>query len=598
VFVERSVKSLLARSSIALIASSLMSAASTTTAVAQPIPGTTCAVFPPDSIFNTDISALPVNPQSATWMANMTQNAFLHPDLGTTAQQYGIPINVAPPPTTGVTPTFLFDSESDHPAEGYPIDQTTKIEGGPGAPSGSDRHALVVSSTNCKLYEIYNLQNFINGQTPQAGSGAVWDLSSNAMRPIGWTSADAAGLPMAPLLLRSDEVLAGSITHAIRFTAHCTHGYIWPGSHDAGSCDATYPPMGARFRLKSTFNISGFSASSQVVLTAFQHYGMILADNGADWFFGGTTDDWWGTAAGSTLVSELKTIPATQFDAVDESSLQVAANSYQARSGYMRTPSGPAATGTSTTEEVFVRGQDNALWSSNLSGTTFAGWTSRGGLTKAAPGATATSASNTDVFVQGVDGKLWTIKETSGAFGQWTSLGGIITAGPTASNGFVANREDVFVRGGDRGIWQITSTDGGATWGKYSGVGGITVDSVGVAASSGELDIAVWGADGAVWWNQLKTAWGGWATLGGRAIYAPAVDSCSAGHVDVWVVGVDGHLWHNGTTNGGSSWAGWSDKGGLWTSNLSAFCHPGTTSVDVFGRGTDGSLWQFAEAGQ
>src|SRR5712691_4992633 len=149
-------------------------------ASAQPLPGTSCALFPASSIFNTDISSLPLNPRSATWMSNMTQHASLHPDLGTFAQQYGIPINVAPPPSTGVTPTFLYNSESDHPAEGYPIDHSTFIEGGPGASSGSDRHALVEDKNLCKLYEIYNLQNFINTDLhPAAGSGAVWDLTSN-----------------------------------------------------------------------------------------------------------------------------------------------------------------------------------------------------------------------------------------------------------------------------------------------------------------------------------------------------------------------------------------------------------------------------------
>jgi len=298
--------------------------------MAEPVPGTTCPLFPADSVFNADISNLPVNAQSATWMSNMTQNMNLHPDLGTFAQSYGIPITVAPPPSSGVTPTFLYDAESDHPTEGYPIDQNTFIEGGPGASPGSDRHALVVNANLCKLYEIYNLQNFTNGQQPQAGSGAVWDLSSDAMRPIGWTSADAAGLPITPLLLRPDEILAGSIAHAIRFTTHCTHSYIWPGSHDAGLCGSTFPPMGARFRLRSSFDVSGFSASTQVVLRAFQRYGLILADNGADWFFGGSTDNWWGTTAGDTVVSELKTLPAAQLDAVDESSLQAAAGSYAA----------------------------------------------------------------------------------------------------------------------------------------------------------------------------------------------------------------------------------------------------------------------------
>ncbi len=295
---------------------------------AEPLPGTACAMFPADSVFNTDVAGLPVSSASAAWMANMTQNSNLHPDFGTFAQEYGIPINVAPPPSSGLTPTFSFDSESDHPAEGYPIQPATNIEGGPSAPSGSDRHALVLDQSRCKLYEIYNLQNFTTGQTPQAGSGATWDLSSNGMRPLGWTSADAAGLPIAPLLLRPDEIQAGAITHAIRFTSHCTSGFIWPASHQAGLCSTGFPPMGARFRLKRSFDISHFSANTQVVLTAFQRYGLILADNGSDWYFQGTTDDWWGTTAGSALVADLKTIPASQFEAVDESGIQAAAASY------------------------------------------------------------------------------------------------------------------------------------------------------------------------------------------------------------------------------------------------------------------------------
>ena len=326
-----------------------------TPVLAQPPPGTTCSLFPSNNVLNTEISALPVNASSATWKGNMAQNPNLHPDMGTVAQQYGMPLNIAPPPTGGLTPTFLYDSDSDHPAEGYPIDQSTLIEGGPSAPSGSDRHALIVNKNNCKLYEIFNLQNFTSGQ-PQAGSGAVWDLSSNAMRPNGWTSADAAGLPITPLLLRADEIQAGAIAHAIRFTAHCTSTYIWPASHQAGSCSTGFPPMGARFRLRASFNISTFSANTQVVLRAFQHYGLVLADNGADWFIGGTTDDWWGTASGIQVDGELKTIPAAQFDAVDESSVQVAAGSYQASlptpcasPGLSANPASPRPTGTTIT---------------------------------------------------------------------------------------------------------------------------------------------------------------------------------------------------------------------------------------------------------
>src|SRR5258706_3205227 len=331
---------------LAVVTTNLFSAS------AQPLPGTSCNLFPASSIFNTDISSLPVNAKSATWMSNMTQHANLHPDLGTFAQQYGIPINIAPPPSTGRTPTFLYDSESDHPAEGYPIDQSTFIEGGPGASSGSDRHALVEDKNLCKLYEVYNLQNFTNTDThPPAGSGAVWDLTSNSMRTNGFTSADAAGLPRAPLLRRSEEALAGSTTHAIRFTAHCTNSYIWPGSHNAGSCNANFPPMGARFRLKSSYDISGFGTNAQVVLNAFKHYGLNLADNGSDWYFGGTTDDWWGTSPGNSLVGELKTIPANQFEAIDESGLNGTAGSYAATPP--PAPAAPVAVGGEASANVY-----------------------------------------------------------------------------------------------------------------------------------------------------------------------------------------------------------------------------------------------------
>src|SRR2546429_4715498 len=159
-----------------------------------------------------------------------------------------------------------------------------------------------------------------------------------------WTSGDAAGLPITPLLLRPDEIQAGNIAHAIRFTAHCTSTYIWPASHQAGSCSTGFPPMGARFRLRSSYNISSFSPDTQVVLRAFQHYGMILADNGADWYFGGTTDDWWGTATANQMVAELKTIPAAQFDAVDESGLQAGSGSYQSTTA----PLPPARCATAT----------------------------------------------------------------------------------------------------------------------------------------------------------------------------------------------------------------------------------------------------------
>src|SRR5438067_1536734 len=468
-----------------MLAAVQMMAAGESVASAQPLPGTSCTLFPASSVFNTDISGLPLNTKSATWMSNMTQHANLHSDFGTFAQQYGIPINIAPPPSTGLTPTFLYDSESDHPTEGYPIDQSTLIEGGPGASSGSDRHALVEDKNRCKLYELYNLQNFTNGQTPSAGSGAVWDLTSNNMRTNGFTSADAAGLPIAPLLLRPDEILAGSIAHAIRFTAHCTNSYIWPGSHNAGSCNTNFPPMGARFRLKSSFNISGFAGNTQVVLSAFEHYGLMLADNGADWYFQGTTDDWWGTTAGDSLVSDLKTIPASAFEAVDESTIQAAAGSYRAtatptRAGGILTSAPAAVSGAASSADVFVRGTDGGLYQIHWNGTSFGPWSGLGGRLTSDPGAAGAS-----VFARGTDNALYQKTWNGSSWGPWRALGGILTTGPGANVRPGTTPEvDVWVAGSDRQLYRRVSADGGGTFGPWQALGGaITADPAAVSPS-------------------------------------------------------------------------------------------------------------------
>jgi hypothetical protein len=498
-----------ARLGVAALLASAMTWTGAVAAGAQPLPGTSCSLFPADSVFNADVSRLPVNALSATWMSNMTQNTNLHPDFGTVAQQYGFPVNIAPPPTTGITPTFNYDSESDHPTEGYPIDQNTLIEGGPAAPSGSDRHALVVDKNLCKLYELYNLQNFTNGQTPLAGSGAVWDLGSDAMRPDGWTSADAAGLPITPLLLRPDEILAGSVAHAIRFTAHCTHGYVWPGSHDAGLCSASFPPMGARFRLRAGYDISHFGASTQVVLRAFQHYGLVLADNGSDWYFQGTTDDWWGTAAGSALVSELKTIPANQFEAVDESSLQAAAGSYMASPG--------------------------------------GGWSSLGGVLTSGPDASSSGAAATDVFVRGTDNGLWQRTWNGSVWSPWRSLGGVLTADPSAVSWGVG-RIDVFVRGTDNGLWQRSWT--GSAWNAWQSLGGVLSSGPDASScSSGHLDVYALGTDRGIWRRGWSGSWSPWQPLGGSWTSSPsAVCRPSTTSVDLFVRGTDSALWHDTVT--------------------------------------------------
>jgi hypothetical protein len=290
-------------------------------------PTTSCQVFPTDDIWNTDISTLPVHARSAQWLTSMAAaSTNLHPDFG--APPYGFPYNVVDSTHPTVSVAFQYASESD--AGPYPVGADTSIE------NGSDRHALIINRDTCTLYELYALSG--SGSSWSAGSGAIFPLGSDALRPLGWTSADAAGLPIFPGLVRWDEVQAGAIRHAIRFTAQQSdQSFLWPARHQAGAAaNPALPPMGARFRLKGSYDISHFSQQAQVIVLAMQHYGLILADNGSNWFFSGTQDAAWP----DSLLSELKTIPGSQFEAVDESALMQSQNSAGT------TPACPAAGGT------------------------------------------------------------------------------------------------------------------------------------------------------------------------------------------------------------------------------------------------------------
>jgi hypothetical protein len=305
------------------------------------VPGApNCPMFPADNIWNTDISKLPRDPHSAAWLRSMNSSAtFLHPDFGPNpgGYGYGIPYAIVTSAHATVPVTFRYADQSDRVR--YPFGPDTPIEGGKNAPANSDRHALMVNKSTCTLYELWQARYSANGST--AGSGAVWNLRSDALRPATWTSADAAGLPILPGLLNfaqiQQAVRAGKpITHAIRFTAGATAtAYIWPARHEAGSGSiATLPPMGARFRLSTSFNVAGFCGNSQpycadakAVLVEMQHYGLILADNGSNWFFQGSATPLWPDA----LVSLLKGIPARDFVAVNTSCLMVNRNSGEAR---------------------------------------------------------------------------------------------------------------------------------------------------------------------------------------------------------------------------------------------------------------------------
>jgi hypothetical protein len=282
-------------------------------AAAAAIPGTGCDVLPATNVWNMDVSNLPVDPKTKAWKRSASAaSTLLHPDFG--GAPYGIPFDVVDGSHPTVSVDFQYADESD-PGP-YPFGADTHIEG------GSDAHALMIDSQTCTLFELYAAH--WHAGDPTAGSGAVFDLGSDALRPAGWTSADAAGLPILPGLVRYDEVEAGAIEHAIRFTVDCTtRRYLWPARHQAGVRDRTCPPMGARFRLRAGFSLTGFSPDARVVLTAMQRYGMILADNGSDWYFQGTTDERWT----DDLLDQLKTVPASAFVAVDESGCKVSPDS-------------------------------------------------------------------------------------------------------------------------------------------------------------------------------------------------------------------------------------------------------------------------------
>jgi hypothetical protein len=294
-------------------------------ATSRNLPGTSCPAFPANNIWHADVSKLPVHARSRQWTSHMSPSSRLHPDFGPSYGEqpvpYGIPITYVGSGHAKVRVTFDYADESDKVR--YPLGPDTKVEGGQWRTG--DRHTIVVDTGTCRLYETWATRKK-DGRW-YAGSGATWDLKSNALRTAGWTSADAAGLPILPGLLRYDEVVAGKVDHAIRFTTPVTDKrYIWPARHHAGSrTDVTYPPMGARFRLKASYPLTGLRADTKVVLKAMKTYGLMLADNGSAWYFQGTSDTRWKNKEG--MLDELKRIPASAFEAVDVSSLKVTSGS-------------------------------------------------------------------------------------------------------------------------------------------------------------------------------------------------------------------------------------------------------------------------------
>jgi hypothetical protein len=266
-----------------------------------------CPLFPASNQLNRDISRAPVDPRSAQYIASIGLSGHLHPDFGTNSS-YGIPYTVVGPHQPRVPIAFSEFGEESEPGP-YPIPPDAPVEG---AGEEGDRHVLVLQRGTCKLYELYAAHH--HGAGWEAGSGAVFNLRSNALRPEGWTSADAAGLPIMPLLVRYDEVRTGRIDHALRVTvARTQRSYIHPATHFASSdSDPSLPPMGLRLRLRASYSLAGFHGESLIVLRALKRYGLIVADNGSSWYITGAPDPRWN----DDDLEQIKRVPGSAFEAV------------------------------------------------------------------------------------------------------------------------------------------------------------------------------------------------------------------------------------------------------------------------------------------
>ena len=273
-----------------------------------------CRLFPSDNVWNQRVDDLPVSSKSDTYIESIGLDKALHPDFSSLAwnggKGYGIPFNKV----TSSTPTYhvRFDYDDESDAGPYPIPSNPKIEG------GSDAHLILWDTQGCDLYEIFAADK--SGGRWYGGSGAIWNLRSNKLRPNGWTSADAAGLPILPGLARYDEVAAGAIRHALRFTAPRTcPDHIYPARHDAGDWPcSTYPPMGLRVRLKSSVDLSGFGPQARVILVALKRYGMLLADNGSAWYVTGAPNAHWN----DDQLHDFNQLHGSDFEVVDTSGLR------------------------------------------------------------------------------------------------------------------------------------------------------------------------------------------------------------------------------------------------------------------------------------
>ena len=301
---------------MALVGAAAIAQAAPSSRGVQTLPGTSCPVFPSDNAWNQRVDKLPVATNSAAMVARIGVDNPVHPDFGTVygGAPNGIPYAVVTNHTKRVPVSFQYASESDRVR--YPLPRNVPIEGG--ARSGGDRHVIVVNRDTCTDYELFAAYPVNGGTRWKAGSGAAFNLRSDKLRPAGWTSADAAGLPILAGLAVYGQAASGAIRHALRFTAPCTSAhYVYPARHEAGSCGNSSPPMGLRVRLKAGVNIARLPRQARIVAQALKTYGMILADNGSPWFISGAPSPHWNDDA----LHHLGQLTGRDFEVVDTSSL-------------------------------------------------------------------------------------------------------------------------------------------------------------------------------------------------------------------------------------------------------------------------------------
>ncbi len=304
---------------LAALTAATVAAALATGSDGHSLPGAPhCPIFPKSNAWNQRVDQLPVARDSNAIVGSIGNDRPVHADFGSglyAGEPIGIPYATVGRGQRGVPVSFEYSDESDHAR--YPIPRKVPIEGGP--KSTGDRHVIIVQRGSCRLYELGGAYPAAGGSRWHAWAGAIWNLRSNHLRPAGWTSADAAGLPILPGLARYDEVARGVIDHALRFTAvHTRRAYVYPARHYASNLtDPSLPAMGQRLRLKASFDIASFPPQARVVLLALKRYGMILADNGSDWFVSGAPSPGWS----NDQLHTLSRVTGSDFEVVDTSSL-------------------------------------------------------------------------------------------------------------------------------------------------------------------------------------------------------------------------------------------------------------------------------------